>query len=170
MSALSVLLVNTTQTYRRIVRVDLKFPEKPVVSAGAKDFVRKVRECVVGPPAAVDVDDDLCRFLHAPLASVDWSSCVSLAAALRCHIVMQSRTVHGCSTADIPSAERQATSARKLQPLPSFQHSSHVCVRMGCCLGRPAMLLLLYAAVGEGCVITHEAVRGRRPSLDPSKC
>lgn len=31
------------QTYRRIVRVDLKFPEKPAVSDGAKDFIRKVR-------------------------------------------------------------------------------------------------------------------------------
>jgi hypothetical protein len=31
------------QTYRRIVRVDLKFPEKPVVSEGAKDFIRKVQ-------------------------------------------------------------------------------------------------------------------------------
>lgn len=32
------------QTYRRIVRVDLKFPEKPAVSEGAKDFVRKVSQ------------------------------------------------------------------------------------------------------------------------------
>lgn len=30
------------ETYRRIVRVDLKFPEKPVVSEGAKDFIRKL--------------------------------------------------------------------------------------------------------------------------------
>lgn len=37
-----MLLLCTVQTYRRIVRVDLKFPEKPVVSEGAKDFIRKV--------------------------------------------------------------------------------------------------------------------------------
>lgn len=30
------------ETYRRIVRVDIKFPEKPVVSEGAKDFIRKL--------------------------------------------------------------------------------------------------------------------------------
>jgi hypothetical protein len=30
------------QTYRRIVRVDLKFPDKPAVSDGAKDFISKV--------------------------------------------------------------------------------------------------------------------------------
>lgn len=40
-----LLCVAAVQTYRRIVRVDLKFPEKPVVSEGAKDFIRKV--CVV---------------------------------------------------------------------------------------------------------------------------
>jgi hypothetical protein len=33
-----------TQTYRRIVRVDLKFPVKPAVSEGAKDFIRAVSE------------------------------------------------------------------------------------------------------------------------------
>lgn len=31
------------QTYRRIVRVDLKFPERPSVSSGAKEFIRQVR-------------------------------------------------------------------------------------------------------------------------------
>jgi hypothetical protein len=30
------------QTYRRIVRVDLKFPDKPAVSEGAKDFIKRV--------------------------------------------------------------------------------------------------------------------------------
>lgn len=40
-----LLYVASVQTYRRIVRVDLKFPEKPVVSEGAKDFIRKV--CVL---------------------------------------------------------------------------------------------------------------------------
>jgi hypothetical protein len=30
------------QTYRRIVRVDLQFPDKPAVSEGAKDFIRQV--------------------------------------------------------------------------------------------------------------------------------
>eukprot|EP00877_Chromochloris_zofingiensis_P008176 jgi/Chrzof1/3611/Cz13g02090.t1 len=30
------------ETYRRIVRVDLRFPEKPIVSDEAKDFIRKV--------------------------------------------------------------------------------------------------------------------------------
>lgn len=31
------------ETYRRIVRVDLKFPESPAVSEEAKDFITKVR-------------------------------------------------------------------------------------------------------------------------------
>ena len=36
------LLCVPQETYRRIVRVDLKFPEQPVVSEDAKDFIRKV--------------------------------------------------------------------------------------------------------------------------------
>ena len=32
-------------TYRRIVRVDIQFPDQPVVSDGAKDFIRKVWTC-----------------------------------------------------------------------------------------------------------------------------
>ncbi|WIA23424.1 hypothetical protein OEZ85_000179 [Tetradesmus obliquus] len=30
------------ETYRRIVRVDLKFPDKPAVSEGAKDFIKRL--------------------------------------------------------------------------------------------------------------------------------
>jgi hypothetical protein len=48
------------QTYRRIVRVDLKFPDKPAVSEGAKDFIKRVshsdseiRMCNCSSPAAV---------------------------------------------------------------------------------------------------------------------
>jgi hypothetical protein len=54
------------QTYRRIVRVDLKFPEKPAVSDGAKDFISKVGRSAAGlclylPPA---VDGRLCSITY----------------------------------------------------------------------------------------------------------
>jgi hypothetical protein len=37
------------QTYRRIVRVDLRFPGKPAVSELAKDFVAKVSRVLAAP-------------------------------------------------------------------------------------------------------------------------
>ena len=32
-----------SETYKRILKVDLQFPSKPAVSEGAKDLIRKVR-------------------------------------------------------------------------------------------------------------------------------
>lgn len=58
------------QTYRRIVRVDLKFPDKPAVSDGAKDFISKV-----GPPAVTLPLSCLSLFIHRhELGLVSWSA------------------------------------------------------------------------------------------------
>ena len=32
-----------SETYKRILKVDLQFPSKPAVSEGAKDLIRRVR-------------------------------------------------------------------------------------------------------------------------------
>lgn len=36
----------STETYKRIVSVDLQFPSEPAVSDGAKDLIRKVCSCL----------------------------------------------------------------------------------------------------------------------------
>ena len=39
-----------SQTYKRILTVDLRFPNDPAVSAGAKDLIRKVVQPTLLPP------------------------------------------------------------------------------------------------------------------------
>ena len=57
-----------SDTYKRILKVDLQFPAKPAVSEGAKDLIRKARLSCSFPPCMVAALR--CREAKAPLFTV----------------------------------------------------------------------------------------------------